>query len=325
MTTTDQLTSQTTQIALQEGEASRLRQPRSKRPKKVDDDSPTGTKASRTSRTVVTAGLILFLIYSVAPVWWLIVSATKNQTDLVTTSGLWFAEFNLWANLTEIFAYQDGIFIRWTLNSLLYAGVGSLVGMIISLACGYGLARFEFAGKKVIMAMVIGAFLIPYAMLTLPLYLLFSQIGLVNTVWAVLIPTFISPFSVYLSKVYVEGAIPPELLEAARIDGAGEFRIFVTIVLRMMGSGAATVFLLAFIASWNGFFLPLTMLQGSDKWTMTLGLYNWLTQSQTNAGSGVDFTSLVIAGSLLSVVPLAAIMLAMQRFWKSGVSLGALK
>lgn len=325
MTTTDQVTTQTTQIALEEREETRLRQPRTKRPPKFDEDAPTGTKVSLTSRVVVTGGLILFLIYSVAPVWWLIVSATKNQTDLVTTSGLWFAEFNLWKNLVEIFSYQDGIFLRWTLNSLLYAGVGSLIGTVISIACGYGLARFEFFGKKAIMAMVIGAFLIPYAMLTLPLYLLFAQIGLVDTIWAVLIPTFISPFSVYLSKVYVEGAIPTELLEAARIDGAGEFRIFTTIVLRMLGSGAATVFLLSFIASWNGFFLPLTMLQGSDKWTMTLGLYNWLTQSQTNAGSGFDFTSLVIAGSLLSVIPLAAIMLAMQRFWKSGVSLGALK
>jgi multiple sugar transport system permease protein len=94
----------------------------------------------------------------------------------------------------------------------------------------------------------------------------------------------------------------------------------------MLGTCGATVFLLAFVQSWNGFFLPLTMLQGAQNWTLTLGLYNWLVQSHTSAGgSAIDFTALVITGALLSVIPLAAFLLAMQRFWRSGVSLGALK
>jgi len=259
-------------------------------------------------------------------VWWLLVSATKNERDLIQTSGLWFGEFNLFSNLRAIVEYEDGIFLRWALNSLLYAGVGSFVGMLVALAAGYGLSRFSFRGRGLVLGMVIGSFLIPYAMLTVPLYLLFVQVGLVDTVWAVLLPTFISPFSVYLAKVYVDGAIPPELLEAARIDGAGEVRIFFQIVLRMLGTCGATVFLLAFVQSWNGFFLPLTMLQGAENWTLTLGLYNWLVQSHTSAGgSVVDFTALVITGALLSVVPLAALLLAMQRYWRSGVALGALK
>lgn len=292
---------------------------------RVDDDMPSGVRASKTSRALITVGLVFFLFYSVAPVWWLIVSATKNQRDLISTSGLWFADFNLFDNLQQIFTYNDGVFIRWILNSLMYAGLGSLVGTVVALSCGYGLARFDYPGKKLSLSLVIGSFLIPYAMLTLPLYLLFSKIGLVDSIWAVLIPTFVSPFGVYLAKVYVEGAIPVELLEAARIDGAGEFRIFTQIVVKMLGTAGATIFLLAFVGSWNGFFLPLTMLRGSDKWTVTLGLYNWLVQSQTNVSGAFDFTSLVITGALLSVIPLAVFMLAMQRFWKSGVSLGALK
>jgi multiple sugar transport system permease protein len=290
-----------------------------------DDDRPTG-QVPRRSRVLVLVGLVLFGLYSVAPVWWLVVSATKNERDLIQTGGLWFAEFNLFANLRALVEYEDGIFLRWGLNSLLYACVGSFVGMLVALAAGYGLSRFSFRGRGLVLGMVIGSFLIPYAMLTVPLYLLFVQVGLVDTVWAVLLPTVISPFSVYLAKVYVDGAIPPELLEAARIDGAGEVRIFFQIVLRMLGTCGATVFLLAFVQSWNGFFLPLTMLQGAENWTLTLGLYNWLVQSHTSAGgSVVDFTALVITGALLSVVPLAAFLLAMQRFWRSGVSLGALK
>jgi multiple sugar transport system permease protein len=299
--------------------------PLSKPSRADDDDRPTGQVPRRT-RVLVLVGLVLFGLYSVAPVWWLVVSATKNERDLIQTNGLWFGEFNLLSNLRTMVEYQDGIFLRWGLNSLLYATVGSFVGMLVALAAGYGLSRFSFRGRGLVFGMVIGSFLIPYAMLTVPLYLLFVQVGIVDTVWAVLVPTFVSPFSVYLAKVYIDGAIPPELLEAARIDGAGELRIFLQIVLRMLGTCGATVFLLAFVQSWNGFFLPLTMLQGAQNWTLTLGLYNWLVQSHTSAGgSAIDFTALVITGALLSVIPLAAFLLAMQRFWRSGVSLGALK
>ncbi|MEU4160858.1 carbohydrate ABC transporter permease [Actinoplanes sp. NPDC026670] len=280
---------------------------------------------SRTSRGLVFAGLVLFLLYSVAPVWWLLVNATKNSRDLLLTNGLWFADLNLGGNLRQISEYQDGIFLRWTANSLLYAVGGAAVGTLVALAAGYGLARFSYPGRSLSMGLVIASFLIPYSMLTLPLYLLFSRIGLTDTAWAVLIPTFINPFSVYLAKVYVEGAIPPELLEAARIDGAGEVQIFFRIVLRMLTTAGATIFLLGFVASWNGFFLPMTMLRSPENWTMTLGLYNWLRQSQVSNAGTIDFTSIVITGSLLSVIPLAAVMIALQRFWRTGVALGALK
>ncbi|MBT0773496.1 carbohydrate ABC transporter permease [Kineosporia sp. J2-2] len=280
---------------------------------------------SPATRRTVAIGLTLYLIYSVAPVWWLIVNSTKNSRDLLLSNGLWFADLDLGRNLSQIFDYQDGIFLRWAGNSLLYSGVGSLVGTFVALAAGYGLARFAYPGRSFSMALVVGSFLIPYSMLTLPLYLLFSKIGLVGSAWAVLIPTFVNPFSVYLAKVYVEAAIPVELIEAARIDGAGEVRIFLSIVLRMLTTAGATVFLLAFVASWNGFFLPVTMLQESDTWTLSLGLYNWLRQSQVSNASTIDFTSIVITGSLLSVIPLAAVMLALQRFWRTGVTLGAVK
>jgi multiple sugar transport system permease protein len=191
------------------------------------------------------------------------------------------------------------------------------------MAAGYGLARFDFPGKGMVFAFVVGSFLVPTAMLTLPLYLLFSKIGLIDTPWAVLLPCFVNPFSVYLAKVYTESAVPWEVLEAARLDGAGELRIFFSIVLRMMGTGGATVFLLAFVGTWNSFFLPLTMLRGERKWTLTLGLYDWT--GERLVPGGVDLTSLVLTGALLSVIPLAVMMIAMRRYWRSGVAMGALK
>ncbi|SKB73042.1 carbohydrate ABC transporter membrane protein 2, CUT1 family (TC 3.A.1.1.-) [Arthrobacter sp. 31Cvi3.1E] len=288
-----------------------------------------GTKQNRTSQLLVLVGMGLAVIYSAGPIWWLIVASTKGQSDLYGAKGLeslWFANFNLWENLQQIFVYDDGYYFRWMLNSVLYAGVGSFVAMLISLAAGYGLARYEFRGKKVVFGAVVASFLLPSALLTIPLYLQFSSWGLVGTPWAVLIPSFISPFSVYLAKVYIEGAIPAELLEAARIDGAGEFRIFVQVVMRLMTTGAATIFLLAFVGNWNSFFLPLTMLgsSGKENWPLALGLYNWAGK-RTLAGETVDGTSMLILGSLLAIIPLAIFMIAMQRFWKSGVTLGAVK
>ncbi|WP_200953176.1 carbohydrate ABC transporter permease [Arthrobacter sp. Soil761] len=297
---------------------------RTTRIRNLEDDAG-DARQSRRTRLLVLIGLALFTIYSVAPIWWLIVNSTKNTRDLLLSNGLWFADWNLGKNLTDIFSYENGIFLRWTANSIIYAGVGAAVGTLVALAAGYGLARFSFPGRSLSMGLVIASFLVPYSMLTLPLYLLFSNMGLIDSPWAVLIPTFINPFSVYLAKVYIEGAVPAELLEAARIDGAGEIRIFFMIVLRMLTTAGATIFLLAFVSAWNGFFLPITMLQSPENWNMTLGLYNWLRQSQVSNASVYDFNTLVITGSLLSVIPLAIVMIALQRFWRTGVSLGALK
>jgi multiple sugar transport system permease protein len=283
---------------------------------------PDTASRGRGGQRFVLIGLALASAYSLFPVWWLLVASTKDRVGLYQSNGMWFSGMHLWQNLHQVFSYENGIFLRWTANSFLYAGVGSAGGTLIALATGYGLARFDFPGRGAVFACVVGSFLIPLALLTLPLYLLFSEIGLVDTPWAMLIPCLINPFSVYLAKVYTEATVPFELLEAARLDGAGELRIFFSIVLRMMTTGAATVFLLAFVNTWNAFFLPLTVLRGEQNWTLNIGLYNW---AGKRAESGVDLTSLVLTGALLSIVPMAIMMTAMRRYWQTGVTLGALK
>lgn len=283
----------------------------------------TPSKASRRAGDrFVLIGLVLFSLYSIFPVYWLAVAATKDQTALYQSNGLWFSGMHLGENLRQLLTYDGGIFLRWIANSFLYAGVGSLGGTIVAMAAGYGLARFNFPGRGAVFACVVGSFLVPTALLTLPLYLVFSKIGLVDTPWAMLIPCLANPFSVYLAKVYTESSIPPELLEAARLDGASELRIFFTIVLRLLTTGGATVFILAFVNTWNSFFLPLTMLRGQENWTLNLGLYNW---TGKRVESGTDLTSLVLTGALLSIIPLAITMIAMRRYWRSGVTLGAIK
>lgn len=266
--------------------------------------------------------MALFLLYSLAPVWWLFVSSTKDLSDLYQTFGLWFAHWNLGSNVKDTLSYDNHIFLRWVWNSILYSTLGAAGATLISVAAGYGLAKFRFRGRGVLFAITVGSSLLPGALLAMPLYLLFSGIGLVGTMWSVLIPYFINPFSVYLGRVYAEGSVPDELLEAARLDGAGEARIFARISLRLMTTGAVTIFILNFIAIWNNFFLPLFMLNGERSFPVILGLYNW---NEQVLQSPTDMTNLVITGSLLSVIPLAVFMISLQRYWRSGILLGSLK
>ena len=287
------------------------------------DGDDAGTAVARGgSKWLVLAGLILFTIYSVGPAWWLIVSATKSKEQLYTTNGLWFADFHLFENLYTLFTYQDGVFGRWLWNSTLYAVAGATGQTIIALAAGYGLAMYQYRGKGTSMAFIIGSFLIPGALLTIPSYLLFVQLGIYDTIWAMIIPAFFGSFSVYLAKVYAEGAVPAELLEAASIDGAGEYRTFFSIGLRLLTTAGATIFLLHFVGIWNAFFGPLVFLRSRYLWPVMLGLYSWLGRGMD---STVDLTSLVITGSLVATIPMVILMVAMQRYWRAGVTMGSLK
>lgn len=278
-------------------------------------------RASRKSVVLTVALMTVFLLYSALPVWWLLVSSTKNLSDLYNTFGFGFARWNLGANLGRTLGYHGHIFIRWVWNSVLYSGLGAAGATAVSVAAGYALAKFRFRGRGMLFATTIGCSLLPGALLALPLYLLFSKIGLVGSIWSLLIPYFVNPFCVYLGRVYAEQSIPDELLEAARIDGAGELRIFTSISLRLMVTGAITIFMLDFIAIWNNFFLPLFMLNGERSYPVILGLYDWNLQTLQHQ----DMSTLVITGSLLSIIPLALFVVSLQRYWRSGVLVGSIR
>lgn len=278
---------------------------------------------SKWSKPGVLVVLALLTFYAVAPLWWLVVSVTKSRVELYNTNGLWFGtENHLLENFQQLFTYENGLFFRWMFNSVFYAGVGSVICMVISIMAGYSLSKFEFRGRGFQMGLIMFSFLIPTALLTLPLYLLFSGMHLTDTMWAVLIPSFVNAFDVYLAKEYIDGAVPDELLEAARIDGAGEARIFRQIVMPLLPTPAATIFILTFVGQWNNFYLPITMLRGSDKWTLSLGLFSFM---QTKQNTLFDPTTIALAGAVISIIPLAAVMIAMQRYWRSGVALGSVK
>jgi multiple sugar transport system permease protein len=278
-----------------------------------------GTSAA--SRILVVGVLVVAAAYFLIPVYWLLIAATKSTGDLFGSFGLWLHRPRTLANLRNVLGYDGGIYLRWAVNSLLYAGVGALVATVLAAMAGYGLAKHPFRGHRVLFNVILAGVLVPGTALALPLYLLFSKVGLADTYWAVLLPSFVSPFGVYLCNIYAAAAVPDELLEAARIDGAGEGRIFRVLALRIMSPALVTVFLFQFVGIWNNFFLPLVMLSDPKLYPITLGLTSW----QSFADRQPQLYQLTIGGAALSVLPLMVAMVVLQRFWRSGLTQGSVK
>ncbi|MEV8064822.1 carbohydrate ABC transporter permease [Streptomyces sp. NPDC085995] len=266
----------------------------------------------------------LVLLYSLAPLAWLLISATKTQEGLSRSFDLWFdGDFALWDNITETFTYDDGVFTRWLLNTLLYVVAGAGGATLLAVLGGYALAKFDFPGRRALFAVVIGAVAVPGTALAVPTFLMFSTMGLTDTPWAVIIPSLISPFGLYLMWVFAGEAIPDELLEAARIDGASEIRTFFQVALPLLAPGIVTVSLFTMVATWNNYFLPLIMIKDPDWYPLTLGLNSWNAQAATAGGQPVF--NLVVTGSLITVVPLIAAFLLLQKYWQSGLAAGSVK
>jgi multiple sugar transport system permease protein len=273
------------------------------------------------SRAGVNGFLIIVAVYTLMPVTWLLFAATKNNGDLFGSPGFQLGDFNLFSNIGAVFQYHDGLYARWLGNSLLYSVVGSLASTFVSLVAGYAFDTYDFPGKEKLFGVVLAGILIPATVVSLPIYLMASRAGLVDTYWAVLIPGMANPFGVYLARVFAEGYVPGEVLEAARMDGAGELRTFRSVSLPMLAPAFITIFLFSFTASWNNFFLPLVMLNNQDLYPVGLGLYQW----NVNLAQVPELYHLVITGSLISVVPPAVAFLCLQRFWRSGLTAGAVK
>ena len=277
--------------------------------------------AGLVSRGAAMLIMLVFTLYFVLPIWWLLVAASKDRGDLTTTNGLWFADFHLLDNIVELLSYNGGVFARWMLNSIVYAGGGAAVATLFAGMCGYALAKYEFRGRELLFNTVLGGVLVPATALALPLFLMFSQVNLTNTAWAVILPSIVSPLGVYLARVFAAASVPNELLEAARLDGSGEVRTFFTVSVRLMLPALVTIFLFQFVGIWNNFFLPLIMLRSEDTFPVTLGLFSW--NSQINQIP--EFRGYVLIGALLSIIPLIVTFLLLQRFWRSGLGTGALK
>jgi multiple sugar transport system permease protein len=271
------------------------------------------------SRTAVNGALIIATAYTLLPVSWLITAATKNAGDLV--GGGLSAGPHLGTNLHDLATTDGGIYFRWYLNSLLYAGVGGLACAFVCVCAGYAFEVHAFRGKEKLFGVVLLGVLIPTTALALPMYLLASDTGLVDTFWAVFLPSLVNPFGVYLARVFTAAYVPGEVLEAATVDGAGELRTFWQVGFRMVLPGFVTIFLFQFTAIWNNFLLPLVMLSDTALFPVSLGLYSWNSQTSVDP----TFYPLVVTGALLAILPLIIAFAFLQRFWKAGRTAGSVQ
>ncbi len=267
------------------------------------------------------------VLYFLVPFWWVIVNSSKDAGGLFgASSALWFApEINFVSNFQQLITFQDGIYLRWIANSALYAVVGGVGATALAVAAGYGFAKFRFAGRALSFSMLLGAVMVPTTALVIPTFILFANVGLTNTIWAVILPTLLNPFGVYLMAVYARDAVADELLDAARVDGAGEFRIFVQVALPVLRPAIVTVLLLSLVASWNNYFLPLAMLSDNRLFPVTVGIGLWQSLASANNAGGTSLWSLIIMGSLVSVIPLIIAFLSLQKYWRGGLTIGSLK
>jgi multiple sugar transport system permease protein len=288
------------------------------------------TRATRRPTRYISLQVVLgvLMVYFLVPFWWVVVNSSKTSAGLFGGgSALWFAEdIDYLGNLQQLFTYGGGIYLQWLFNSALYAIVGGVGATVLAVLAGYGFAKYQFGGRRLGFAVLLGSVMVPSTALVIPTFVLFAQAGMTNTIWAVILPTLLNPFGVYLMCVYARDAVPDELLDAARVDGAGEFRVFLQVALPMLRPAIVTVLLLSVVASWNNYFLPLAMLSDNRLFPVTVGIGLWqATASTYGAAGGESLWSIVILGSLVSVVPLIIAFLTLQKYWQGGLSIGSLK
>ncbi|HTX92798.1 MAG TPA: carbohydrate ABC transporter permease [Anaerolineales bacterium] len=267
----------------------------------------------------------VFLAYFLIPLIWLFIASTKTNAGLFASFGLWFDKhINVIQNLKDLFARDGGAFGLWMRNTAVYAINAALGSSIISALAGYAFAQYHFKGRNLLFGIVLASVFVPGTAFAVPLYLLESKTGLSNSLLAVILPALVNPFGVYLMRIYTEQAVSQDLIDAARVDGAGELRIFATIVFRLIAPGFVTVFLFAFVGAWNNYFLPLLVLSKMNLYPVTVGLAYWNGLASLPGNAQVLYI-LVITGSVVAILPLMIVFLFLQRYWQAGLSLGSIR
>lgn len=269
--------------------------------------------------------IIVMAAYFLFPLFWLLVAMTKTTNQLFNTPMFAFpAHLSLMANLKWLNSYQDGVFWRWVLNSIIYAVGAGVLGTLVSAMAGYSLAKYNFKGKNLLSVAVLGSLMIPGAALAIPVFLMVKSLGLMNTYAGVLLPMIVNPFGVYFMMVFIKESMPNELIDSGRVDGATDYGIFFRIALPIIRPGLVTLFLITFIGAWNNFFLPLVLLNKTSLYPLTVGLQIW-TANLNSAGTGEPLYPLILIGSFLSILPMLILFPILRKHIVSGIAMGGVK
>ena len=258
--------------------------------------------------------LALLTVFLVFPLYWIFTGSVKTAAGINAPSPQWFPLEPTLDNYVKLFSNPAGL---WLFNTVFIAVVALALTCITSAMAGYVLAKKQFYGRALIFSIIICAMALPKQVVLIPLLKEMSALKLHDTLWAVILPTVGWPFGVFLMKQFSEG-IPTEMLEAARIDGAGELRTFGTIVLPMVKPGIGALAIFTFITAWNDYFLQLIMLTKNNSLTISLGIANLQAEMATDFG-------LIMAGAAVAAIPILTVFLLFQKYFTQGITMGAVK
>lgn len=273
-------------------------------------------RSSLTSAALYAAMTVISLLLLV-PFFWVFFGAFKTQGEFIANPGAWLPEtFTYVQNFVVLFTEKR--FGTYLVNSLIVSAVAVVGNIILSSMAGYALAKLPFRGRGFVFACVIGAMMVPYVAIFVPQFLIVVQMGLVDTLVAIILPVLVMPIAVFIMRQFAH-SVPDELIEAARIDGAGEFRIFFTVFLPLLGPAVATVAIFTFLNSWNYFLWPLVVAQSQGTYTLPVGL------AVASQASNITAYGILLAGAIVVLLPVLILFLFLQRYFIQGIAATGLK
>jgi multiple sugar transport system permease protein len=278
--------------------------------------APATRSRRRTAHLWTYVTLTVGLLFVVMPFVWMVLGSFKTDAENRQVPPTWWPENFTFDNYVELFQRLD--FPTYFFNSILVAIAVTLGNLVFCSMLGYALAKMEFRGKRLLFALVLGMLIVPAMVTFVPLFVLVSNLGLVNTYPGLILPFLVGPVGVFLMRQFML-EIPDELLDAARVDGAGELRTFRSVVLPLTGPALATLGLLTFLGSWNSFLWPLVVAQGEDKYTLPVAL------ALVSVGQNETRYGLLLAGAVVVVTPIVLLFVRLQRYFVEGIAVTGIK
>lgn len=273
-------------------------------------------KTSRPASIALYAAVIAIVALLLLPFVWVFFGSFKTQAEFMSDPGAWFPHTFQIQNYIDLFA-ENG-FGRYFVNSAIVSIVAVSANVLFSSMAGYALAKLEFRGKNLVFSAVIFAWIVPYVAIFVPQFLVVVQLGLVNTLAGIIAPLLVTPLSVFIMRQFAY-SLPTELLEAARVDGAGEARLFFGIFLPLSGPPVATIAILSFLGSWNSFLWPLIVAQSEDTFTLPVAL-----AVASQASNTTEF-GILLAGAVVVLLPVLILFLFLQKYFIQGVATAGIK
>jgi multiple sugar transport system permease protein len=260
--------------------------------------------------------LIIGVLATILPFIWMLLGSVKPREEIVQTPPTWLPQNFTWGNFVQLFTQLD--FPQFFFNSFVVALFVTLGNLVFCSMVGYALAKMDFPGKRLVFGGVLMMLMVPGIVTFIPLFVLVARMGLVNTYPGMILPFLVTPIGVFLMRQFIAD-LPDEIIEAGRLDGAGELRIFARLIMPLTGPALATLTILTFLSSWNNFLWPLVVAQTQDKYTLPVALAVY-----ANSPNGNNY-GLILAGAVMVILPVLLIFIALQRFFTQGIAATGIK